>query len=116
MNSYSQRRRNLGYLLSEASGKRPRETIALAANLGLLEAGTVLAVEAGEYKPAAAADTAVAILGYERITGTDNLQALVIARDAEVIRDELVYAADVDTHAEVATKIAELKAMDIIVR
>lgn len=103
-------------LLSEANGSRSRDAIVLAQSAEFYLAGTVLKIDAGKHAIAAAADTAVAVL----LNGVDasggDTPGVAIARDAEVKHDELVFAVDVDTAPEKATKAAQLSAVGIIVR
>jgi hypothetical protein len=86
-----------GFLLSEASGTRSRDTVTLAADNGSLAAGTVLGVitVGGNYAPYDATaddgtETAAAVLWDNVDTTGADAPAAVIARDAEVAEDELV--------------------------
>jgi hypothetical protein len=79
------------------------------------DVATIAIVVTG-YGHASAVEEASAIL----LNGTDAsagaVRVTVIARDAEVKRDELVFAADVDQPAEIAAKHAQLAQRGIIVR
>lgn len=116
MTILTDRSRNGAAILSEANGLYSRESVTIAQNAAFYEAGTVLKLESGEYSRAAAADTAVAVL----VNGVNAVAAdapgVILARSAEVKRDELVFAADVDTDAERLVKFGQLAAAGIIVR
>lgn len=107
-----------GFLLSEAAGQRSREkvTIASGQNLG---AGTVLGKISGDGTYAIydndASDgtqTAVAILFADCDASDGEQEATVIARDAEVNGEELIF----QSSDEETAGIADLLSVGIIVR
>ena len=107
-----------GFLLSEAAGQRSREkvTIASGQNLG---AGTVLGKISGDGTYAIydndASDgtqTAVAILFADCDASDGEQEATVIARDAEVNGEELIFASGVDEDGAVT----DMASAGIIVR
>ena len=86
-----------GFVLSEASGSRSRESVSLAATASDLEAGTLLGIvtASGLYAPykntnSNGTETATAIL-LSRVEASASAQkAAVIARDAEVVQAQLI--------------------------
>lgn len=118
--------RALGFVLSEASGKRSREVVTIASGEGILEAGTVIgaitasglyAISANaEVVDSEGAETATAVLAYPVDATDDDVDAVVIARDAEIKKDELIYDASVDDATKIAAKATQLAAVGIIVR
>lgn len=118
--------RDLGFVLSEANGKRSRDVVTIADGAGVLAPGTVLgAITAnGHYTISAnaevvdseGAETALAVLAYG-VDATDSaVEAVVISADAEVIGAELVYDASVDNATKIAAKATQLAAVGIKVR
>lgn len=104
-------------ILSEAAGHRSRDNIVIEAGSGVIAPNTVLAAaEAGKYRPAAAADTAVAIALYGCDATDADAKIAGLTRDAEVNRHTLVYAATVNTDLLRAAKNTQLKAVGIIAR
>ncbi len=126
MTTVSEGRHAAEFVLSEAEGTRSRESVTLHGGFtgaGKLKPGTVLGqiTSGGKYaaSPASGSDgsqTAKAVLiGWADITDGD-VEAAVIARDAEVNGDCLEYEATVDTDNEKAAKATQLAAVGIIVR
>lgn len=103
-------------ILSEAAGRRSRQNITLLAGNGVIAPNTVLAASGAGYIPAAAAATAVGIALYGGDTTDGAITVAGLIRDAEVNRHTLVFAPDVDTAGEVATKLTQLAAVGIIAR
>ncbi len=109
-----------GFLLSEAGGKRSREKITVASGQDLV-AGQVVGklTSGGKYVAVDQAlsdgsQTAIGVL-WDNVDATDgDVEATIIARDAEVNGNELTYSGQSPT--EVATCITELAAVGIIVR
>lgn len=123
MESKSEGQRDLAFLLSEANGKRSRDTVTIVSGAGVLEAGTVLGkiTASGKFteSPATGADgsqTAVAVLAYGVDATSADAAAVIVARDAEVKASELAYAASVDDATKRAAKAAQLAAVGIMVR
>lgn len=111
-----------GFILSEANGKRSRENITIASGAGKLPAGTVLGkvTSTGFYvaydnDATNGSQTAVGVL----IAGVDatssQVAAAMIARDAEVNENELVWDDDNGT-SDINAGIADLANVGIIVR
>lgn len=120
------KKRAFGFLLSEASGMRSRETVTIASGEGELEAGTVLGKVTGTGKYVASpdavvvgkegAETAAAILAYG-VNATDaDVDVPSIDRDAEVKAAMLLFHASVDDQPKTDAKIAQLEAAGIRVR
>lgn len=111
-----------GFILSEANGKRSRENVTIVQGEGALPAGTVLGKITGSGKYRAydnngtdGSETAAAILIHP-VDATDaDVDAAVIARDAEVNQHELVWADDNNT-SDIEAGIADLENVGIIVR
>ncbi len=112
----NERSRSGAVVLSEANGSYSRESAVLAQDAAFYQAGSVLKLADGKYSRAAAADTAVAVLvsGVNAIDG--DAHCVVIVRSAEVKRDELKFADDINTDAEKIAKYGQLAAAGIIVR
>ncbi|WP_323011113.1 head decoration protein [Paracoccus sp. (in: a-proteobacteria)] len=117
--------RNLGFVLSDAGGLS-YDTVTIAAGSGVLKPGTLLGkITAGgkrapspaaEVEDVEGAETALEILAYGVDATTADVEAVVLARLAEVKRDMLVFDASVDTSPEIAAKHTQLAAAHIIVR
>lgn len=105
-------------ILTEATGSRSRDNAIIEAGAGVFEAGTVLAAgaTAGEYKPAAVADTAVAVAIYGADASAQAVAISIIARDAEMNGACLVFEASVTTDEQKAAKVADLASKGVIVR
>lgn len=114
------------FLVSEGNGHISREKVTIYGGFtgaAALLAGTVLGkiTSGGKYaaSPVSGADgsqTAVAVL-FDDVDPTDgDVEATVIARDAEVRASDLLYEATVDTDPEKAAKAVQLAAVGIIVR
>lgn len=109
------------FLVSEANGSRSRAIITVAHSKDL-PPGTVLGqvTASGKYKqydPAATdgSETAAAVLyGYASASAGD-VQAVVIARDAEVVRRALAYASGISA-ANKNAAVAALEERGIISR
>lgn len=107
-----------GFILSEANGNRSREeaTIVSGQNLG---AGAVLGKISASGKYTAYDDgagtgeqTAVAVLYADCDASGGDTQATIVARDAEVNGEEIVFASGVDE----AGAVVDLAGVGIIVR
>lgn len=123
MDTKTESQRTLAFLLSEANGKRSRQTVTIISGAGVLAAGTVLGkiTASGKYtsSPATGADgseSAIAVLSHEVDASAADVAAVVIARDAEVKTPELAYAASVDDSNKRAAKATQLATVGIIVR
>ena len=119
--------RALAFLLSEAEGTRSRETITIPSGTGKVDAGTVLGeltATAGNYVPSPeavvvgkeGAEVAKAVLGYPVDATNADVEAVVVARDAEVKRPMLVFDASVDDETKQNAKIDQLIDAGIIAR
>jgi hypothetical protein len=108
------------FLLSEATGNRSRENVILVSGQDL-PAGTVVGkiTASGKYAVVSqgASDgtqTAVGVL-YDNVDASAaDTECVIIARDAEVIEDELLFGNE--SPAELVTAKTELAAVGIIVR
>jgi hypothetical protein len=121
MQTFTEHPRQLAFLLSEAPGTLSRDVVTVLSGAGILEAGTVLAkvTASSKYVKAvdAAADgsqTAVAVLA-RRVdaTSADVTDALVVANDAEVKDDMLIFDASVSDATKRNTKLTQLRAVNI---
>lgn len=114
------------FLLSEANGYRSRETVTILGGYGgsgIVPAGTVLGkiTSGGKYQPSPATGSdgsqiGIAVLMYPVDATEADVEAVVIARDAEVNGKVLSYAASVDDGSKKAAKATQLAAVGIIVR
>lgn len=126
MENKTETARNLGFLLSEANGSRSRGTVTIASGEGKLEAGTVLGEITANSKFVASpnasvvgkegAESATAVLAYGVDATAADVDAVIVARDAEVKGPELAYEATVNDAAKIAAKATQLAAAGIIVR
>lgn len=111
-----------GFILSEANGNRSRENVTIAASQ-TLQAGAVLGkvTSTGHYAvynndTNDGTETAAGILLNPVTTGSGETKAAaIIARDAEVLGEELVWGATQDG-TDQAAGIADLQSLGIIVR
>ncbi|MBN7764044.1 head decoration protein [Nitratireductor aquibiodomus] len=118
--------RNLAFVLSEGNGKISRDVVTIASGAGKLEAGTVLGrITASENYIASpeaevvgkeGAETAMAVLAYRVDATSEDIEAVVIARHAEVKEPMLVFDASVDNASKIAAKLEQLSAATIIAR
>lgn len=126
MTTLTEGRHAAEFVLSEANGNRSRENVTIYGGFtgaATLAAGTVLGklTSGGKYvtSPASGADgsqTAIAILMHRVDISDGDVEASIIARDAEVIGGSLTYESTVDTDNEIAAKATQLAAVGIIVR
>ncbi|MFW6024094.1 MAG: head decoration protein [Dichotomicrobium sp.] len=119
MTILSEQRQAGAFLASEAEGSRSRENGTLAS--GDLPAGAVLALNGDDDYVQVAPDatdgteTAVAVL-YAAVDASEAAaDCVVIARDAEVNQDELVWP-DGASEAQIDTGLDQLRAANIIPR
>lgn len=118
--------RNVAFVLSEGNGKISRDVVTIASGAGKLEAGTVLGrITASENYIASpeaevvgkeGAETAMAVLAYRVDATSEDVEAVVIARHAEVKEPMLVFDASVDNASKIAAKLEQLSAATIIAR
>jgi hypothetical protein len=118
--------RNLAFVLSEGNGKISRDVVTIKAGAGKLEPGTVLgeitadekyvASPAAQVEGSEGAETAKAILAYKVDATDEDVEAVVIARHAEVKEPMLVFDASVNDANKTAAKLAQLAAVSIIAR
>jgi len=123
MTVYTEGRHAGEFIMSEAAGKRSRDTITIASGAGVIAPGTVLGkvTASGKYIASAvgAADgseTAAAICIYGCDATSADVEVAAIVRDAEVNGNILTYHADRDQDAEKASANADLAGAGIIVR
>lgn len=110
-----------GFILSEANGKRSRENVTIAEGENL-KAGAVLGklTSGGAYAhfdndASDGTQTAMGILIAPCDASDGAVEAAIIARDAEVLGEELVWA-DSEDETDIAAGITELASLGIIVR
>lgn len=110
-----------GFLMSEAAGQRSRENVTLASGQ-VVKAGEVLGkiTSGGKYatydNQASDGTQAAKAISLNDADATDgDLEIAVIARDAEVNGNELVYSG-VSSPTDDAAGVADLLAVGIIVR
>ncbi|MBU2533321.1 MAG: head decoration protein [Alphaproteobacteria bacterium] len=120
--------RNLGFVLSEASGNRSYENVVIASGAGELKPGAVLGMVTASDKYVGSteaevvgkegAETATAILAYGVDATSADVEAVIMRRDGEVKKDFLVFDASVDNATKIAAKHTQLAAagVNIIVR
>lgn len=114
--------RDAGFIVSEASGRRSREQVTLAAHVAVLEAGTVIGklTAGGSYKilaPGSADGSEVAggVLFGRRAIAAGTQRAVRMARDCEVNGNLLVWPAGITSPQKVAAE-SQLATLGIIVR
>jgi len=119
MTTFTEKRQALSFVITEQPGHLSRETVTIGGGGGVVEAGTVLGVitASGKYVPSPAAGTdgsqvAKAINGYRVDATGGDVQAVVIARLAEVNSHLLIYDASVNDATKVLAKAAQLAAVD----
>lgn len=118
--------RPLACLLSEGNGNISRDVAVIKSGEGKLAAGSVLgAVTAtgkmvfspnAEVAGKEGGEVAKAVLAYPVDATSADVEAVIIARAAEVKGGELAYQATVNDGTKIAAKAAQLKAVGIIVR
>lgn len=115
--------RDLGFVLSEQAGRLSRDVVTIASGSGKLEPGTLLAkvTASGKYvpSPATGADgsqTAIAVLAYAVDATSADVDAVVIANDAEVKSPMLIFHSTVDDATKRAAKLTQLRAVNIKAR
>jgi hypothetical protein len=126
MDTFTEKARNLAFLLSEANGYLSREVLTIASGSGVLEAGTVLGkiTVGGKYVPSPnaevvgkeGAETALAILGYG-VDATDaDVDVVCVTNDAEAKEPMLLFDASVNDSTKRAAKLTQLRAVNIKAR
>lgn len=115
--------RNLGFVLSEASGNRSYEFVTIASGAGVLAPGTVLGTITASGKFIASpnaevvdkegAEVAKAILAYGVDATSADVDAVIMRRDAEVKNAMLIYDASVNNTTKIAAKVAQLAAAGV---
>lgn len=126
MTTLNEGRHAVEFLLSCGNGNISFDNVTLHGGFTgatSLKAGTVLGklTSGGKYvaSPASGSDgsqTAVAVLTHNADISSGDVQAAVVAREAEVIGAALEYEATVDLDSEKAAKAVQLAAVGIIVR
>lgn len=108
------------FIISEAEGKRSRDTIIIASGAGKVLPGTVLGkvTASGKYVPspdtgADGSQTAAAINIYEVDATSADVSVAAINADAEVNVNELVYHSTVNDATKKGTKQTQLRALGI---
>ncbi|NTI27660.1 head decoration protein [Rhizobium rhizogenes] len=124
MQTFTEHPRQLAFLLTEAEGTLSRDVVTVLSGAGVLEAGTVLAkvTASGKYVKSVdtasdGSQTAIAVLA-RRVdaTSADVADALIVANDAEVKDDMLIFDASVSDAAKRNTKLTQLRAVNIKAR
>lgn len=118
--------RDLAFVLAEGNGSISREVVTIVAGSGVLKPGAVLGqiTASKKHAPSQAAvvvgqegaETARAVLAYGVDATAADVEAVVIARLAEVKEPMLVFHASVDQPAEITAKLTQLAAATIIAR
>jgi hypothetical protein len=126
METFTEKPRNLAFLLSEANGTQSREVLTIAAGSGALKAGTILGkiTANGKYTASPNAETAgfegaekaVAILAYGVDATATDVEAVCITNDAEAKVLMLITHSSVDDATKRSTKIAQLRSVNIKAR
>lgn len=121
MNPITERPHAGGFILSLANGTRSLENVTIAAG-EKLEAGAVVALKSSGSTEYVAYDNASSVPGAAKgvllapIDATDGAQkGVIVARDAEVNVNELVFEDDQDT-TDINAAIADLAGLGIIAR
>jgi len=118
--------RALAFVLSEGNGSISRDTVTILSGSGVLDPGTVLGMVTASKKYTSSpnaevvgkegAETARAVLAYGVDATAADVDAVVIARHAEVKIPMLIFDASVNDNTKKAAKRAQLAAADIISR
>ncbi|CAI2936149.1 head decoration protein [Aminobacter niigataensis] len=118
--------RNLAFVLSEGNGQISREVVTILSGSGVLDAGTVLGQVTASKKytisPNAevvgkeGAETAKAVLAYKVDATAADVEAVVVARHAEVKEPMLIFDASVNDNTKRTAKLTQLAAATIISR
>ncbi|MBP2560842.1 hypothetical protein J2857_003611 [Neorhizobium galegae] len=115
--------RDLGFILTELPGTLSRDVVTIASGSGKLDPGTLLAKLAATSKyvpsPATGADgsqTAIAVLAYGVDATSADVDAVVVANDAEVKDPMLVFHSSVDDDTKRNAKLTQLRAVNIKAR
>lgn len=126
MDTITEKARDLGFVLSEANGKRSREVLTIASGTGKVEAGTVIGkiTASGKYIPSPnaevtgseGAETATAICGYTVDATSADVDVACITNDAEVKDPMLVFDSSVDNGTKRTAKLTQLAAVRIKAR
>ena len=107
--------RDAGFLVSEANGYRSRDKITLAQDAAVYAAGTVLEASGNNQIRWAGVNAITGILYAEVDAIAEAADGVMVARDAEIRKDALVYASGV-TAQQQTDSIAELAGLGIIAR
>lgn len=126
METFTEKARNLAFILSEANGLQSRDVLTIAAGSGPLQAGTILGKITANGKYTASpnaqvaglegAETAVAVLGYGVDATNTDVEVVCITNDAEVKAPMLLAHASVSDAAKRTAKIAQLRSVNIKAR
>lgn len=118
--------RALAFVLSEGNGQISREVVTIVSGSGVLEPGTVLGQVTASKKYAISANAEVvgkegaeiakAVLAYKVDATSADVEAVVVARHAEVKEPMLIFDASVNDAIKSAAKLAQLGAATIIAR
>lgn len=124
--SFTETPRDLAFLLSEANGMLSREVLTIKSGSGKLLAGTILGkvTADGKHVPSPntsvagkeGAETGVAILAFEVDATSADVPAVCVTNDAEVKSPMLVFDTTVNDAAKRATKISQLRSVNIKAR
>lgn len=115
--------RNLDFVLSEANGNRSYDTVTIRSGAGKLQPGTILGRVTADKKFTASpnaevagiegAETAVAVLAYGVDATSADVEAVILARDAEVKKHFLIAHASVNDDTKLGAKHAQLRAAGV---
>ena len=115
--------RPLAFVLTELPGNLSRDEVTIVSGAGKLAAGSVLgkitASSKYTFSPDTGADgsqTAIAILAYPVDATSADVQAVIVANDAEVKDPMLIFAASVNDGTKRNTKLTQLRAVGIKAR
>jgi hypothetical protein len=111
------------WLKREEDSVYSREQVLVVSGAGVVQTGTVLGkiTATGKYKPTTVAavdgsQTAAGILLFTVDATAADAKAVIIARDAIVAHQALLYGADIDTAPERATVTTQLATLGILDR
>jgi hypothetical protein len=115
--------RDLAFVLTELDGTLSRDAVTVASGSGKLEPGTLLAkvTASGKYAPSPATgsdgtQTAIAVLAYGVDATSADVDAVIVANDAEVKAPMLIFHSSVDDGTKRAAKLTQLRAVNIKAR
>lgn len=118
--------RNLSFVLSEGNGHISRDVVTISSGAGKLDPGTLIGMVTATKKYVVSpnaevvgkegAEVAKAVLAYGVDATSADVEAVVIARHAEVKKPMLIVDASVNDATKLAAKYTQLAAAGIIAR